>query len=251
MNDALVGEDRDGPPYAVQWVDDNPFEPTRIRVEASDGLGHTGSDAIDLAPFEIIETSGVSSVLVEATVQDKTGRFVAGLTAAEFSVLENDEPQTIDLALTESLPVTYTLLVDASQSMHARMAFVRTAAGRLADFLRPNDRIIVAPFAKSVGAITGPTSDRETIAGAVQAITSSGGTAICDGLIEASRLVPDNDRRHAIVLITDGYDEHSRASMADALAAVQAAHAVGVRDWRGRRRRDLAQGRTCAPSDRT
>jgi hypothetical protein len=54
--------------------------------------------------------------------------------------------------------------------MHDRMEFVRRAAGRLADFLRPNDRIIVAPFAKSMGPITGPTDDRETIAGAVHAI---------------------------------------------------------------------------------
>ena len=112
--------------------------------------GNTASDAIELAPFEIVETTGVSRVLLEATVMDKADRFVGGLDAASFRVLENDEPQTIDLASVESLPVTYTLLVDASQSMHARMEFVRAAAGRLADFLRPNDRIIVAPFAKSL-----------------------------------------------------------------------------------------------------
>jgi VWFA-related protein len=226
VNDALVGEDRDGPPYAVQWIDANPFEPTRIRVDASDDVGHVASDAIDLAPFEIVENAAVSSVLLEAAVLDKTGRFVGGLNADSFRVLEDDQPQTIDLARTESLAVTYTLLVDASQSMHARMAFVRTAAGRLADFLRPNDRIIVAPFAKSLGAITGPTGDRETIAGAVHAIASSGGTAISDGLIEASRLVSGGDQRHVIVLITDGYDENSRATMKDALAAAQSARAA-------------------------
>ena len=225
VNDTLVGDDREGPPYAVEWTDANPFEPTRIRVDATDARGNTASDAIELAPFEILETTGVSRVLLEATVMDKAGRFVGGLDAASFRVLENDEPQTIDLASIESLPVTYTLLVDASQSMHARMEFVRRAAGRLADFLRPNDRIIVAPFAKSLGPITGPTGDRDTIAGAVQAISSSGGTAISDGLIEASRLVPGNDRRHVIVLITDGYDEHSQAKVEDALFAVKSARA--------------------------
>ena len=226
VNDALVGDDREGPPYAVEWTDANPFEPTRIRVDATDARGNTASDAIELAPFEIIETTGASRVLLEATVTDKADRFVGGLDAASFRVLENDEPQTIDLASIESLPVTYTLLVDASQSMHARMEFVRRAAGRLADFLRPNDRIIVAPFAKSLGPITGPTGDRDTIAGAVQAISSSGGTAIFDGLIEASRLVPGNDRRHVIVLITDGYDENSQAKVEDALVAVKSARAA-------------------------
>ena len=226
VNDTLVGDDQDGPPYAVEWTDENPFEPTRIRVDASDALGNVVSDAIELAPFEILEISGVSSVLLEATVVDKADRFVGGLDAASFRVLENDEPQTIDLARIESLPVTYTLLVDASQSMHARMEFVRTAAGRLADFLRPNDRVIVAPFAQSLGAITGPTGDRETIAGAVRAIASSGGTAIADGLVEASRLVAGAEGRHVIVLITDGYDEDSRTKMEDALVAAQSAHAA-------------------------
>ena len=165
-------------------------------------------------------------MLLEATVVDKAERFVGGLDAASFRVLENDEPQTIDLASVESLPVTYTLLVDASQSMHARMEFVRAAAGRLADFLRPKDRIIVAPFAQSLGAITGPTGDRETIAGAVPAISSKGGTAIADGLIEASRLVAGAEGRHVIVLITDGYDEDSQTKMEDALVAAQSAHAA-------------------------
>jgi VWFA-related protein len=226
VNDTLVGDHRDGPPYAVEWTDANPFELTRIRVEATDARGNTASDAIELAPFEILETTGVSRVLLEATVTDKADRFVGGLDAASFRVLENDQPQTIDLASIESLPVTYTLLVDASQSMHSRMEFVRKAAGRLTDFLRPNDRIIVAPFTKSIGPITGPTGDRDTIAGAVRAISSSGGTAIFDGLIEASRLVPSGDRRHVIVLITDGYDENSQAQVEDALFAVTSARAA-------------------------
>ena len=226
VNDTLVGDAREGPPYAVDWTDANPYEPTRIRVDATDARGNTASDAIELAPFEITEVTGASRVLLEATVTDKTDRFVGGLDATSFRVLENDEPQTIDLVSIETLPVTYTLLVDASQSMHNKMEFVRRAAGRLADFLPPNDRIIVAPFAKSLAPITGPTGDRDTIAGAVQAISSRGGTAIFDGLIEASRLVPGNDRRHVIVLITDGYDENSQARVEDALVAVKSAGAT-------------------------
>lgn len=226
VNDTLVGDAREGPPYAVEWTDANPYEPTRIRVDATDARGNTASDAIELAPFEITETTGASRVLLEATVTDKAGRFVGGLDAGSFRVLENDEPQTIDLVSIESLPVTYTLLVDASGSMRARMEFVRTAAGRLADFLRPNDRIIVAPFTKALAPITGPTGDRDTITGAVRAISSSGGTAIFDGLIEASRLAPANDRRHVIVLVTDGYDENSQAKVEDALVAVKSAGAA-------------------------
>jgi VWFA-related protein len=226
VNDVLAGDRAGDPPYAVEWTDANPFEPTRIRVEASDALGNTAADAIELAPFEIVETTGVSRVLLEATVKDKADRFVNGLTAASFRVLEDDEPQTIDLVSVESLPVTYILLVDASQSMHPRMEFVRAAAGRLADFLRKDDRVIVAPFARSVGPITGPTGDRETIAGAIQAIAAKGGTAICDSVIAASRLATGTDRRHVIVLVTDGYDENSLSKIDEALVAAQSARAA-------------------------
>ena len=225
VNDTLIGDDKTGPPYAVEWTDDNPFEPTRIRVDASDSLGNSESASIDLAAFEILETAGVSRVMLEATVTDKAGRSVRDLDAVSFHVLENDAPQAIDLATVETLPITYTLLVDSSQSMHARMGFVRKAAGPLADFLRPDDRVIVAPFNQSLGAITGPTADRDTIAGAVEAIASKGGTAIADVLGEGARLMTGVERRHVIVLITDGYDENSRTKMEDALDAAQSAHA--------------------------
>ena len=164
-------------------------------------------------------------MLLEATVTDKAGRSVRDLDAASFRVVENDEPQAIDHATLEKLPVNYQPLVDASHIMHTRMGFVRKAAGRLADFLRPDDRVIVAPFNQSLGAITGPTADRDTIAGAVEAIASKGGTAIADVLVEGARLMTGVDRRHVVVLITDGYDENSRTKMVDALAAAQSAHA--------------------------
>lgn len=61
VNDVPAGDDGDGPPYTVEWTDANPFEPTRIRVEATDVLGNSASDAIDLAPFEIVETTGASA----------------------------------------------------------------------------------------------------------------------------------------------------------------------------------------------
>jgi Ca-activated chloride channel homolog len=121
----------------------------------------------------------------------------------------------------ETLPATYTLLVDSSQSMNRRIEFVRDAAAALAGYLRPQDRIIVAPFAKSLESITGPTDDRTTVAEAISAIRSRGGTAIRDSLVETAGMIAGVDGRHAIVLITDGYDEHSRTPLEETIAAVQ------------------------------
>ena len=149
---------------------------------------------------------------VETSVQDKTGRFVTGLDPSGFSLAEDDVPQTLDVVRAEQLPATYTLLIDSSQSMARRIDFVRDAATRLAGYLREKDRIIVAPFSSTLRTITGPTDDRTTVADAIAKIRPSGGTAILDSLEEAAKIISQVEGRHAIILLTDGYDEHSTPS---------------------------------------
>ena len=225
VDNKLLAETHDGPPWAVEWTDENPFEPREIAAEVSDTLGRTARDVVFLKPFEVSERAEVSSVLIETSVQDRRGRFVTGIEPSAFSLLEDDQPQVLDIVRPETLPATYTLLVDSSQSMNRRIDFVREAATTLAGRLRAQDQIVVAPFSKSLGPITGPTGDRATVAQAIAGIRSSGGTAIVDCLEQAARVVSGIEGRHAIVLITDGYDEHSTKSLDQALQAVQRAGA--------------------------
>ena len=222
----LLGTDDDGPPYAIEWFDENPYERREISVEASDDAGELVHDAIVLEPFEVVEVTGVSRVLLEASVYDKLGRFVAGLDRSSFSVLENGVPQEIDLVDHETLPGTYALLVDSSQSMSRRIDVVRDAARRFLDFLKPKDRVLVAPFTRHLATITGPTGDRKTVLDAVSHIDAAGGTSILDSLVEIVQKLPSDQGRCAVVLITDGYDENSVISREDALAAVKTAHAT-------------------------
>ncbi len=228
----LIGQDDDGPPYAVEWLDENPYERREIEIEVEDDVGHVARDLVVLEPFEIVEVTGVSRVLLEAGVYDKQGRFVGGLTPSSFQVIEDGVAQEIDLVNQETLPTTFALLIDSSQSMSRRIDFVRDAAGRLVKFLRPKDRVLVAPFTRGLGALTGPTGDRNTVLEAVSHIGSAGGTAILDSLVEIVGKLPADQGRCAIVLITDGYDENSVTSTEDALAAVKVArvtvYVVGI-----------------------
>lgn len=221
VDDVLLGEDSDGAPWAVEWTDENPFEPRSIRVEAFTASGLRGEDTVHLKPFEVVSKAEVASVLVEAYVEDRKGRFVPGLGGSAFILEEDGERQLIDLVRPEVLPATFTLLVDSSQSMSRRIEFVRRAAADLMRYLRGGDRVIVAPFSKGLGATTGPTNDQATVLDAISRIAPHGGTAILDSLAEAASLVSTQDGRHAIVLITDGYDEHSRRDAEEVLAAVK------------------------------
>src|SRR5262249_36269703 len=67
---------------AVDWTDENPFERREIVVEATDNRGQTLRDVVVLPPFEITDTTEVSSVLLETGVYDQTGRFASELDPA-------------------------------------------------------------------------------------------------------------------------------------------------------------------------
>lgn len=220
VDDALIGQDDDGPPYSVEWTDENPYEARRIRVEVLAGA-EVVSDEVALPPLEILEETSVSSVLVEATVVDGDGRYVSWLQKDDFALLEDGTQQTLDLVQLQEVPTTFTLLVDASQSLNRRMRMVRAAALRLASKLREGDRVIVAPFRKQVDATTGPTDDPATIAEAVTAIRSHGGTAILDALGTLPEMFSAVEGRHVVILLTDGYDEHSSTTYDEALRALQ------------------------------
>jgi VWFA-related protein len=221
-----LGEDTDGPPYVAEWVDENPYEPREIAVEVDDGRGGSVRDVVSLGPLDVSEESHVASVLVDASVTDRTGRSISTLTSDDFTLLEDDVMQTLDLVQLQRLPTQFTLLVDSSQSMARRIDMVRATARRLSTRLREGDMVVVAPFRKAVDAITGPTTDEETITAAISGIRAAGGTAILDSLGRLPELFARTEGRHVVVLLTDGYDEHSSTPLASAIGALQRLHAT-------------------------
>lgn len=228
----LFQTDVDGPPYAAEWVDENPFERREIAVAVSDAMGHEVRDSVVLEPFDLVEESEVTSVLVEAAVQDKTGRFLKNLPPSAFTLTEDSVPQALDLARQEAVGATYALLVDGSASMSRRLDFVQRTAGLLYNYMTPLDRTIVAPFAKTLLSMTGPTDDRQTVADAIRMIRSSGGTAILDSLLQLAHRFPQSEGRRVVILITDGYDENSVSTLDEVVAAVKemrlTVYAVGI-----------------------
>jgi VWFA-related protein len=213
-----------GPPYSVDWVDSDPFARREIVVQAGDWAGRVIRDSVILEPFEVVDLTEVTSVLVETSVYDTEGQFVRNFDPSLFAVRENDVEQKIDMVSREATPTSLVLLIDNSQSMHRRMEFLRAAAGQFVEYLNDQDSVVVAPFNTAIGAITGPTRDRETVEDAISNMRAEGGTAILDALVDGTKLLAGLEGRHAVVLLTDGYDENSKA--ADADAVIRAANEV-------------------------
>jgi VWFA-related protein len=220
VDDKLQGEDRDGPPYFCEWNDDNPYEARDIRVEVDDA-GSVMLDRVRLEPLELIEETQVASVLVDASVIDRNGRSIATLKPADFTLFEDGTQQTLDLVQLQRMPTQFTLLVDGSQSMSRRIDLVHATARRITSRLRLGDMVTVAPFRREVETMTGPTNDEATIAAAIAAIRANGGTAILDSIASLPERFAHAEGRHVIVLVTDGYDEHSKTPLPVALAEIK------------------------------
>jgi VWFA-related protein len=223
---ALLATDVDGAPYVAEWTDDNPFELRRIRVELEDAAGRVVSDAVDLQPFELVEATEVLSVSVDAAVRDAQGRYPGHLVKEDFTLFEDESPQTVDGSISESVPTTFALLVDSSQSMARNIEFVRRSVAEFPHLLGRTDDALVAPFKGTVTSVTGPTRDPDTLAGAVAAIRPGGTTGVLDGLTAVARRFVPGDRRRAVVLVTDAYDEVSETKVDDVLAALKQADVI-------------------------
>ena len=222
VDDVLVGTD-DAPPYAVSWLDENPFEERAIRVEAENSAGSVARDAIKLPAFEIVDQTEVGRILVEAGVYDASGRAATRLDTSSFKLREDGELQTLDVVARETFAMNVVLLVDNSQSMARRMTEVRRAAERFALSLDKGDTVTVAPFHTELATITGPTNDVRTVAEAIEAMRASGGTAILDNVASAVRLLDGAKGRRIIVLVTDGFDENSTLEMDSVIELAQTA----------------------------
>ena len=164
VDQRLLGTVTNGPPYATEWVDENPFERREISVEVSDALATRPHDHVILEPFEIADAAEVNSVLIEASVQDRAGPFREGPAAGAVHRPGNDVPQTLDIVRQEAVGATFALMVDSSASMSRRMDFVqrRAALGcwpRLGDaaFCSCDDR--PAPDGSASGAPGGEPTD--------------------------------------------------------------------------------------------
>ncbi len=92
--------------------------------------------------------SGVELINVTATVSDSSGRFVPNLRKEDFTVYEDDQPQTVTHFSSERVPVSLGIALDTSGSMAGdKIRAAQSALDRfLFDLLDRNDEIFVYLF---------------------------------------------------------------------------------------------------------
>ncbi len=178
------------------------------------------------------EVQRVRMVLLSATVEDRRGRAVRGLTRDDFRLFEDRVPQEIAFVSVESgEPKAIAFLLDVSGSMRQRdkLGAAKRVVEEFARRLRPLDRVALICFADDqVAWVTPFTSDKQVFLERLAVQEGFGQTALHDAVAEVPRLVfeePGGPHRRAIVLLTDGVDNRSRLT---AEQAIEAARRVSV-----------------------
>ena len=171
---------------------------------------------------------GVTMVTVGARITDRNGREVRRLHAEDFSILENDVPQRISFFSEEDQPVSLAILLDKSDSMGQgdKLVHAKTAAIFLEREGHPGNEFLYVPFDARAEVPSAFTTDRRSLELAIIGTSVGGGTSLYDAILAAlERLSRARYPRQALVVITDGADQHSLHTLADLLAGVQASQA--------------------------
>lgn len=173
-----------------------------------------------------VDPSDFPNVRIVATAVDAQGKPVSGLQATDLIVSEASRGQRIGVELANTVtPVALALVLDTSGSM-AGKAFsdAKAAMTSLVQSLGPSDQAAIVTFNTAVTVAQPMTADKTLLNGAIDRAVAGGDTAIFDAVSTAASLItplPSTTRR-AIVLLTDGIDNSSTATLATATAKVSA-----------------------------
>jgi Ca-activated chloride channel family protein len=161
--------------------------------------------------------SEVDLQTVNAQVKDKQGNNVAGLTANDFTVREDGQPQTIAFFDAGSGPEAVAVLVDSSSSVGSRaeVGSAEEVAARFMRLARPEDEIWAMDFTEWTGPFERLTPQQLLSPGQVTIPPAGGvGSSVYDAIATSvCNLRGSKNVRQAIIVITDGVDEHSRLSL--------------------------------------
>jgi Ca-activated chloride channel family protein len=158
-------------------------------------------------------------VVVNVTVTDGAGKYVRGLRPNDFKLLEDGSEQKVSSFGAEETPFAAAVLLDFSGSMEKRVSIARAAAIRFLDGLRPEDVAAVYKFDSEIEQLQDYSPSRD-LAPTAFGMHADGMTVLNDAILRAADdLARRPEKRRAIVVLSDGYDTKSSASMDKALAA--------------------------------
>jgi Ca-activated chloride channel homolog len=181
--------------------------------------------------------TNVNEVNLIFTVTDKHGRFIQNLQQRDFALLDNQKApsQVFNFTQQTNLPLRVGIMIDASTSIRQRFEFEQSAAIQfLQQVVRPqSDLAFVMGFDVTPYVTQNYTNDQDKLEAGITKLRPGGGTALFDAVYTACRdqllKVPNPQQgsvRKALIVISDGDDNQSRAYPDDAIKMCQRAETI-------------------------
>jgi Ca-activated chloride channel family protein len=180
--------------------------------------------------------------LVNLTVTDPLDRLVTGLEREHFRVFEDGIEQEVLTLSSEDVPVSIGLVFDMSGSMSDKVEKAREAAVQFMRTANPQDQFFLVSFNDRAELTSGFTNSVDELQNRMMFTASKGRTALLDAVyLGLSQMRGAHNGKRALLIISDGGDNHSRYNESDVKNYLKEAdcqlYAIGIFDPVGIRSR--------------
>ena len=164
--------------------------------------------------------SSVEMVLVPVTVTDRDGKTVEGLRAEDFNVFDDRKPQKIVAFSSEDEPCSVGLVLDVSGSMQQTLSEAKQITQAFTGSANRDDEFLLLTVSTQPAAMSAFTTDTAALEESIGFAKPEGLTALIDTVyLGLSRMRQAQQSRRALLIISDGADNHSRYSEKDLMSA--------------------------------
>jgi len=160
--------------------------------------------------------TSVQMVLVPVTVTDHSGKTVEGLRADDFNILDDRRSQKIVSFFSDDAPCSVGLVLDISGSMRQTLSDTKQITQSFLETANPNDEFLLLTVSTQPAAATRFTTDAGTLEDSIGFAQAGGQTALIDTVyLGLSRMREAQNPRRALLILSDGMDNHSRYSQSE------------------------------------
>jgi Ca-activated chloride channel family protein len=211
--------------------------PARSKLE---GVTHN-TPSVTIHPGKVIRTD-VDLALVNVTVTDPFNRLVTGLEQDNFRVYEDNVEQEIVTFSSEDVPISIGVIFDFSGSMSNKIDKAREAALDFFKTANPADEFFLVTFNERAELTSAFTNSVEDLQSRMMVTAPRGRTALLDAIyLGLSQMRGAHNAKRALLILSDGGDNHSRYNENDIKRLVKEAdtqlYAIGIYDPLGYRNR--------------
>jgi Ca-activated chloride channel homolog len=230
----LAQEDAPPPPPKIEATPASATMPALTNISRD-------TPSVKIVPGKVIRAD-VDLALVNVTVTDPYNRLVTGLEPDNFRVFEDNTEQEIVSFSSEDVPISIGVIFDFSGSMANKVDKAREAALEFFKTANPQDEFFLVSFNERAELTSTFTNSVEDLQGRMMLTAPKGRTALLDAIyLGLSQMRGAHNAKRALLILSDGGDNHSRYNENDIKRLVKEAdtqlYAIGIYDPLGYRNR--------------